>query len=119
MIYTSYYWKLQNGKIPSDFIPVQISRTAPVKKLFKIDFFIPSKELLHGLKNKTVSEQEFVKQFNQQLRLNCLAYKNVFNRLKNTDKNVVLLCYEADGKFCHRHLVAEFLNKHGIKCQEF
>ena len=31
----------------------------------------------------------------------------------------VLLCYEKQGVFCHRHLVAEWLNVNGYKCEEF
>lgn len=32
-------------------------------------------------------------------------------RQDGTDK-IVLLCYEAPNKFCHRHIVAEWLGKH-------
>ena len=31
----------------------------------------------------------------------------------------VLLCYESPEKFCHRHLVAEWLTNSGIKVKEF
>lgn len=32
--------------------------------------------------------------------------------------NAILLCWEAPGKFCHRHIVAEWLNRNGIKTEE-
>lgn len=30
-----------------------------------------------------------------------------------------ILCYETPEKFCHRHIVAEWLSKNGILCQEW
>ena len=36
---------------------------------------------------------------------------------KSTD--IALVCYEKPGDFCHRHLVAEWLNNNGCKCEEF
>ena len=30
----------------------------------------------------------------------------------------VLVCFEKDG-FCHRHLIAEWFNSHGIECKEW
>lgn len=37
----------------------------------------------------------------------------VFNKLENLSggKDIVLLCYEKEGEFCHRHLVADWLKK--------
>ena len=34
-------------------------------------------------------------------------------------KTVFLLCYETPEKFCHRHIVAEWLNNAGVDCREF
>lgn len=31
----------------------------------------------------------------------------------------VLLCYEKPDEFCHRHIIAEWLNANGYKCEEF
>jgi len=33
-------------------------------------------------------------------------------KTKSQGQPVVLLCYEKSGSFCHRHLVAEWLNKY-------
>lgn len=37
----------------------------------------------------------------------------------NTEWHIALICYEKPSDFCHRHLVADWLNKHGIKVEEF
>lgn len=38
---------------------------------------------------------------------------------KSKDYHIVLLCYEKTGEFCHRHLVADWLNKNGVECKEW
>ena len=32
---------------------------------------------------------------------------------------IALICYEKPTDFCHRHLVADWLNKNGIECEEW
>ena len=32
---------------------------------------------------------------------------------------IALVCYEKPSDFCHRHLVADWLNKNGISCKEW
>ena len=52
------------------------------------------------------------------------AYQKVLDSLDpeivgKTLQNKILLCYERPGDFCHRHLLAEWLTKHGFPCQEW
>lgn len=35
------------------------------------------------------------------------------------DAAIALICYEKPSDFCHRHLVAEWLNQNGYKCEEW
>lgn len=35
------------------------------------------------------------------------------------ENDIVLICYEKPSDFCHRQLVAEWLNKNGFKCEEW
>lgn len=35
------------------------------------------------------------------------------------DWHIALICYEKPSDFCHRHLVADWLNKNGIPCEEW
>ena len=36
-------------------------------------------------------------------------------KLLKDEKDPILLCYEKEGQFCHRHVLAEFINlKYGI-----
>ena len=44
----------------------------------------------------------------------CIDLYNISN-----GNAVVLLCYEKPGDFCHRHIVADWLEKHGEHVDEF
>lgn len=35
------------------------------------------------------------------------------------ESDICLICYEKPSDFCHRHLVAEWLNQNGFKCEEW
>lgn len=52
-----------------------------------------------------------------------LYYRDVLNHLNVHDvaralDGKVLLCFERPDEFCHRHIVAEWLNANGYKCEE-
>ena len=37
----------------------------------------------------------------------------------NIIPHIALICYEKPTDFCHRHLVADWFNKNGIRCKEY
>ncbi len=132
MIYTSYFAKLKS--LPEHIIPISICGKAPdwyqglqYKKLApKYDFFMKWKE--------NHDNDSYIECFNEQV-LNKLSaeqtvkelYKLISNIALNPklfpDRSLVpdiaLICYEKPSDFCHRHLVADWLNKNGIKCKEW
>ncbi len=70
----------------------------------------PSWNLLKGYKNDTISQEEYVQVYNEQLSK--LDPKQVYQDLHYwVDEEPVLLCYEKSGQFCHRHLVAKWLEE--------
>ena len=73
---------------------------------YKIDL-APSKELLNGYKDKSVSWEEYVKVYNQ-----ILIDRDVIKNISiNELDNIVLLCSEPTAEQCHRRLMAEYLSK--------
>ena len=119
-IYTSYFAKLKS--LPENIIPISICGKAPdwykglqYKKLApKYDFFMKWKE--------NHDNDYYVKCFNEQVLSQLDPLKTVYELLITTSgakKDVCLLCYEKPSDFCHRHLVADWLNKNGIKCEEY
>ena len=123
MIYTSYFAKL--NKIPDTVIPISICGKAPAwykgleyKKLApKYDFFMKWKE--------THDNDYYIKCFNEQI-LNKLNWLEVYDELYaladtigKPHYDICLICYEKPSDFCHRHLVADWLNQHLIACEEY
>ena len=121
MIYTSYFAKLKS--LPDNIIPISICGKAPdwykglqYKKLApKYDFFMKWKD--------NQDNNYYIKCFNEQVldKLNAtevvLDLSGILLSLGKTD--VCLLCYEKPSEFCHRHLVADWLNEHGFQCKEW
>ena len=64
-------------------------------------------------KNSFISEAEYTRMYKEILdKLKSDgALSGFVEDLKEHDK-VLLLCYEGKYKFCHRHILAEYLNKH-------
>ena len=120
MIYTSYFANLKN--IPENITPIAICRFPP-KSWYGTRAYtlIPTLKALKDYQN-TGDEETFRKRYfegidglDAKLLANILAQMN-----PNSDTHdVVLVCYEGPGKFCHRHLVAEWFNANGIECKEW
>lgn len=117
MIYTSYFAKLK--KLPDNIVPISICGKAPewykglqFKTLApKYDFFMKWKE--------NHDNDYYIKCFAEQItdKLNPHVIEAELYTLSNR-RDVALICYEKSSDFCHRHLVAKWLNDFGIKCEE-
>ena len=68
----------------------------------------PSKELLNGYKDKSISWEEYIKVYNQILIDRDILQNISFEELDNA----VLLCSEPTAEQCHRRLLSEYLSKH-------
>ena len=118
MIYTTYFAKLK--KLPEDIVPISICGKAPnsysglqYKKLApKYDFFMKWKE--------THDNDYYIHCFDSQV-LSALDPAQVVGDLvaMAAGHDIALVCYEKPTDFCHRHLVADWLNKNGYKVQEW
>lgn len=124
MIYTSYFAKLKELE-NNNIIPISICGKAPdwykglqYKKLApKYGFFMEWK--------KNHNNDYYIEHFQSEV-LDQLDVTDVildFSRLSygfNVGENdIALICYEKPSDFCHRHLVAEWLNQSGFKCEEW
>lgn len=133
MVYTSYFAKLKS--LPDNIVPISICAKAPnwykglqYKKLApKYDFFMKWKE--------NHDNDYYIKCFNEQV-LEPLFVTKVLGEIhlmmpvemrekmqapvwQSPDYHVALLCYEKPSDFCHRHLVSDWINLRGIKCEEW
>jgi uncharacterized protein (DUF488 family) len=109
---TTYFAKAKSLPISDDL--VSIARGTP--EGFKgrvMSKLMPTASLLSRLKNNLCTEEGFTKEFIQQLR--CL---DVHAIAKELGPNATMICFEGKDKFCHRHLVAEWLQKNGYTVTE-
>lgn len=108
-IFTSYYAKVK--KIPSDIVRISIAAKAPqfysgieYKKVCpKYGFFMEWKQ--------NHDNNFYVEHFKKEV-LDTLKADEVYKDIEQLSggKDCVLLCYEKSTDFCHRHLVADWLN---------
>ena len=124
MIYTSYFAKLKS--LPENIIPISICGKAPDwYKGLQYKKFAPKYGFFMEWK-KNHDNDYYIKCFNEQVldKLNVLTVMRDLIDLANSTeyhigKEIVLICYEKPSDFCHRHLVAEWLNSNGIQCKEW
>lgn len=118
-IYTSYYAKCR--KIPHTITCISIAGKAPAGyRGIEYKVLAPKKEFFMQWKENHDNDY-YIKCFNEQV-LSHLNPVEVYNRLEELScgQDIVLICYEKSGDFCHRHLVADWLSKNlGIEVKEW
>lgn len=100
MITTSYFKNIRNVNNP-----ISISRFPP--NWYNGECFIelaPTKELLFDKKQGKINNEEYTIRYHNET-LSQLNPQEIYDKLDG----YTLLCYEEKGKFCHRHLVKNWL----------
>lgn len=100
--FTSYY--ARSGTNPNALAISIVS--PPFYKGAKYLLLAPTWDLLKAYKAGTVDERGYTEWYLRLLAERKLTPKKVVEEIK---EGSVLLCYEGPGKFCHRHIVAEWL----------
>lgn len=111
--YFANFRKLDKNK----YIAVSITRITPVGFDIKVEEFAPEKSTLFNYKNGKINEEQYTKEYTEQLdelfddgiMVNTLSRLNDLEKRYN--KEVVLLCYEGKEKFCHRHILSKYINE--------
>lgn len=121
-IYTGYFAKTKEYEKLGLF-PVSIALKTPA--FFKNPNFGgccgPTESILYEIKNGG-SKERYIQRYKDEV---LVIWKNpqiLIDRLcyVSEGKDVVLCCYEKPNDFCHRHLLAEFLNeKLGLDIKEY
>lgn len=122
MLYTTYFAKLKC--LPDDVIPIAICAKPPIGfKGYTFKQLAPEYDFFKNYK-ETGDEEYFTKCYNDNI-LSQLSPIKVYDALYSltgmTDFtcDIALVCYEKSSDFCHRHLVANWFNEHGITCKEY
>lgn len=72
--------------------------------------FAPTWDIVMGIKEGKITEEEYTQRYYQLMRESYKQHKAEWLALFQ-HKVVILACYCADGAFCHRHLLANILEK--------
>ena len=134
MIYTSYFAKLKEleennitpisicGKEPDWYKGLQYKKLAP-----KYDFFMEWKKnhnndyYIEHFQSEVLNHLDVIRTITE---LHLLLPEEIKEKIKSDicfskDYHIALICYEKPSDFCHRHLVAEWLENAGFKCKEW
>lgn len=117
MFYTSYFGNIKN--LPKDAILISVSLWTP--RNFKgkhIKQLAPTEDILMEYK-RTGDQNRYVRRYFKEV-LGIRSADGLVEAIKQKwgDGDVVFLCYEKYG-FCHRHLIATWLESRGYDCTEW
>lgn len=117
-IYTTYFANVKH--LPENMVPIAICGRSPTswrgleyKRLApKWEFFKVWKE--------THDNDYYIREFADKVtgKLNADSVVRELEIL-SAGLDIALVCYEKPGDFCHRHLVADWLNEHGYRVEEY
>lgn len=112
IIRTGYFSQLKKYEAMG-YIPISISRIKPKWYTGATAIELsPSADLLYQYKNGFVDVEQYTARYFRELDKRVVnVYLKQWEKLANNTKGVVLLCYEKPNDFCHRHLLADFMNK--------
>ena len=112
MFFTTYFAQVRRLD-PKKSNLVSIARYTPKGFLGRIYLpLAPSPSLLSYVK-RTGDEEGYTKRFKAYLET-----LDVHKVAKDLKDGAILVCYETPEKFCHRHLVADWLREAGYKVCE-
>ena len=91
---------------------VQVSNSAPVPVDIVFEKAVPDWAfIVKPYKDGLITKEEYTERYLQQLdkfNENIIGVSKYFNE---SGKDYILLCYEKPGDFCHRHILADYINR--------
>ena len=118
MIYTGYFEKTDEYKAKG-LTPVSIAGKCPENYHgFEYRRLAPKYEWWKKWHDEHLGSAWYKQQY-QNTVLKNLSASDVCHDLERFGKDVILLCYEKPGEFCHRHLVADWFEQNNIQVKEF
>ena len=109
MIYTSYFSNWRN--FPEDSYVIGVTRYPP-EHIENWSQLAPSETLLRQYKNHQIDDFMFSVKYKEWLEsiVNKRTYQKLLKELQTQYKNIILCCYETKQEFCHRHILADWLD---------
>lgn len=118
MICTSYYANINKILDSSNkrCVLLAVSQSRPnIANLIHIKGAAPHWSLVDSYKRGDTSKELYTEMYKNFLNNLDISKPEFFESLKRDETNenydVILLCYEKPKEFCHRHILAEWLNE--------
>ncbi len=114
MLYTSYFGRVKNMN-PDLLFAV----TASKPEFFNgkhLKCVAPDYKWVDDYKHGRITDLQYTNLYINYLNNN---KENIISQIKSLPDNSMLLCYEVNGKFCHRHILAKWLRQNGILIEEY
>lgn len=120
MLYTGYFAKTKKYE-EAGLTPVSVALVTPLFfKGPKWSFFAPRKQLLDAYKADEITQEQFSTYYTNNLEATINTELQKKLRYTIGKHNIVMLCYEKSGDFCHRKILADWLiKKLDIKVDEY
>ena len=118
-IYTGYYAKIKKYT-EAGLVPVSIAGKAPAfYKGIQFKKLAPTFEIFNAWKTGEINDFEYTSKFRKEV-LGNLDKLYIKEALASFGEEIILLCYEKTGDFCHRHIVADWIEEAlGVPVEEF
>ncbi len=116
---TGYFYNLRGNEIKGA-VSIAVGNPRYVKMDLKMKELAPTWDLLQDFRAEKIDEQEYIRRFMKQLEQ--LDAEEVVKKLKEMagDSEPVIMCHCNKESFCHRHIVAEWIEKEtGEKMEEY
>ena len=115
MFHTGYFSKIQKYE-ECGLVPIGIAARLPegLRNIHHMPELGPSWSIFSEYQ-KTHDTEVYTRRFTEEIlgKLNPdQIMTNILLFVKGTNKLPILLCYENPNAFCHRHIVAKWLNTH-------
>lgn len=110
--YTGYFARIKKYKELSLY-PVSIARFNPKgMNIFTWTAVAPAEDILRDYKSGKITEIEYDFRYRLQLQNRNILEDLYFidSKIPKEYKGIVLCCYEKSGTFCHRHILAEYID---------
>ena len=118
MIYTTYFSNIRN--LPVGVVPISIARSHPAWwNGLEYKALAPTWDILNVYKRTNDWEA-----YEESYTATVLRERDVEQTYKELCalagcENIALVCWEAKGKHCHRHIDAKWFNDAGYPCMEW
>lgn len=105
--------------LPEGYVEVSIARGTPAWfKGTRMDSIAPSWELVTTYKDGNISDDAYTSIYINQLMTKQDALQSIVDSIVNDNKKYVFKCHCGKGKFCHRFIWKDVLERVGIPVRE-